>query len=160
MGLLAINAAVFVNIPLRLANLSLGTSVRRKRKGSGDKSDSLTTACLRHQNVGVTGRLIAIVIAIAVAVLALAEIRQHAQVPTAQGQSSAAATRLADSPAPAPKGAAVITAAVNPSATVQTVAIVDSRRQLNRAVPVSTISTPLIAVKFSAGKPRSFPLLI
>ena len=111
-----------------------------------------------HQNVVVRGRLVAIMIALAV--LALAEIRHDRQAPAAPDQGSAAATRLMDLPGPAPEAPAIITAAVNASATVQTILFVESRRELNPALTVSTASPHLTVVTFSAGKPRSFPLLI
>jgi len=111
-----------------------------------------------HQNVGVRGRLIAIVITLAV--LAFAEIRYDAQAPTPQRQSNAASGQLADPPAPEPDVPAIITAAVSTSATVQTVLVVGSRRQLSPTLSVFTVSRHLPVVAHSTGKPRFFPLLI
>jgi hypothetical protein len=111
-----------------------------------------------HQNVGVRGRLIAIVIALAV--LAVAEIRYDDQAPTAQRQSNAASGQLADPPAPEPDVPAIITAAVSTSATVQTVLVAASRRQLSPALGVFTLSRHLPVVAHNTRKPRLFPLLI
>ena len=111
-----------------------------------------------HHNVGVRGRLIAIVIVLAV--LAFAEIRSDDQAPTAQRQSNAASGQLADPPAPEPDLPAIITAAVSTSATFQTVLVVESRRQLSPALSVFTLSPHLPVIAHSAGKPRFFPLLI
>jgi hypothetical protein len=90
--------------------------------------------------------------------LAFAEIRHDGQAPAPL--SHAAAGQLADPPAAAPEAPAIITAPVSTSATVQTVLIVESRRELNPALSVSTVSPHLPVVTFSAGKPRFFPLLI
>jgi hypothetical protein len=106
----------------------------------------------------VRGCLIAIVIALAV--LAFAEIRYDDQAPTAQRQSNAASGQLADTPAPDPDLPAIITAAVSTSATVQTVLVIESRRQLSPALSVFTVSRHLQVVAHSTGKPRFFPLLI
>jgi hypothetical protein len=111
-----------------------------------------------HQNVGVRGRLIAIVIALAV--LAFAESRYDDQASTAQRQSNAASGQLADPPAPEPDVPAIITAAVSTSATVRTVFVVESRHQLSPALSACTASRPLPVVAHSTGQPRSFPLLI
>jgi hypothetical protein len=111
-----------------------------------------------HQNVGVRGRLIAIVIALAV--LAFAEIRYDDQATTAQRQSNAASGQLADPPAPEPDVPAIVIAAVSTSATVQTVLVIESRRQLSPALSVFTVSPPLPVVAHSTEKPRFFPLLI
>jgi hypothetical protein len=111
-----------------------------------------------HQNVGVRGRLITI--AIALAVLAFAEIRHADQAPGAQRQSNAVAGQLADPPAPEPDVPAMIIAAVNTSATVQTVLVVESTRQLRPALSLFTVSPRLPVVAHSTGKPRFFPLLI
>lgn len=111
-----------------------------------------------HQNVGVRGCLIAI--AIALAVLALAEIRGDAQAPTPQRQSNCASVQLADPPAPEPVVPPIMTAAVSTSATVQTVLVVASRRQLSPALSVFTGSRHQPLVAHSADKPRFFPLLI
>jgi hypothetical protein len=111
-----------------------------------------------HQNVCVMGRLIAIVIALAI--LAFAEIRYDAQAPTAQRQRDAVSGQLADPPAPEPDVPAIITASVSTSATVQTVLLVESRRQLSPAVSVFIVSRHLPVVAHSTGKPRFFPLLI
>ena len=110
-----------------------------------------------HQNLGVRGRLIAIVIALAV--LAFAEIRYDAQAPT-QRQSNHASGQLAGPPAPEPDLPAIVTAAVSTSATVQTVLVIESRRQLSPALSVFTVSPHLPVVAHSTGKPRFFPLLI
>ena len=116
-------------------------------------------ACLSpYQNVGVRGRLIAIVIVLAV--LAFAEIRYDAQAPTAQRQSNAASGQLADPPVPEPDPPATITAAVSTSAAVQTVLVIESRRQLSPALSVFTVSRHLQVVAHGTAKPRSFPLLI
>jgi hypothetical protein len=111
-----------------------------------------------HQNVGVTGRLIAIVIALSV--LAFAEIRYDDQALTVQRQSNAASGQHADPPAPEADVPAIVTAAVSTSATVQTVLVIESRRQLSPALSVSTVGPHLPVVARSAGKPRFFPLLI
>ena len=111
-----------------------------------------------HQNVGVRGRLIAIVIALAV--LAFAEIRYDDQAGTAQRQSSAASGQLANPPAPEPDVPAIVAAAVSTSATVQTVLVIEPRRQLSPALSVFTVSPHLPVVAHSTDKPRFFPLLI
>jgi hypothetical protein len=111
-----------------------------------------------HQNIGVSGRLIAV--AIALAVLAFAEIRYDGQASTAQGQNNAASGQLADPPTPEPEVPAIITAAVSTSATVQTLLLVESRRELSPAFSVVTVSPHLPVVARSTGKPRFFPLLI
>jgi hypothetical protein len=139
--------------------LTLGIDLR----GALDRGVELTICLLDarlspHQNVGVSGRLIAIVIALAV--LALAEIHQADQAPRAQRQSNAAAGQLADPPGPEPDVPAIVTAAVNTSATVQTVLVVESTRQLHPVLSVFTVSPRLPVVAHSTGKPRFFPLLI
>jgi voltage-gated potassium channel Kch len=106
----------------------------------------------------VRGRLITI--AIALPVLAFAVIRHADQAPTAQRQSNAAAGQLADPRAPEPDVPAIITAAVNTSATVQTVLVVGSSRQLRPALSVFAVSPHLPVVARSTDKPRFFPLLI
>jgi len=111
-----------------------------------------------HQNVGVRGRLIAIVIALAV--LAFAETRSDDQAPTVQGQSNAASGQLADPPTPEPNVPAIVTAAVSTSATVQTILVIESRRELSPALSVFTVSPRLPLVAHSTGKSRFFPLLI
>jgi hypothetical protein len=111
-----------------------------------------------QQNVGVRGRLIAIMIALAV--LAFAEIRNDDQAPTAQRHSDAASGQVGDQPAPEPDLPAIITAAVNTSATVQTVLVVESSRQLRPALSVFTVSPRLPVIAHSTDKPHSFPLLI
>ena len=110
-----------------------------------------------HQNVGVRGRLIAIVIALAV--LAFADIC-YEQASTSQPQSNAASGQLADPPAPEPALPANITAAVGTSATVRTVFVVESKHQLSPALSALTVGRPLPVVAHSTGRPRSFPLLI
>jgi hypothetical protein len=110
-----------------------------------------------HQNVGVRGRLIAI--AISLVVLAFAEIRYDAQALT-QHQSNAASGQLADPPAPEPDVPAIITAAVSTSATVQTLLVVESRRQVRPALSISTVSLRLPVVVHITDKPRFIPLLI
>jgi hypothetical protein len=117
----------------------------------------LDAACVRDENVAVRGRLIVIVMALAV--LALAEIRYDAQVPTGQQQSNASG-QLANPAGPEPDGSAIITAAVSTSATVQTVIVVESRRQLSQALSVFKASGHLPVVAHSTGHPRFFPLLI
>ena len=111
-----------------------------------------------HQNVGVRRRLIAIVIVFAV--FAVAEIRHDDQAPTLQRQRNAAPGQLADPPAPEPDVPPIITAAVSTSATVQTVLVVESRRQLSPAYSVFTATRHLPVVTHSTGKPRFLPLLI
>jgi hypothetical protein len=111
-----------------------------------------------HQNVAVRGRLIAIMIALAV--LAFAEIRNDDQAPTAQRHSDAASGQVGDQPAPEPDVPAIITTAVNTSATVQTVLVVESTRQLRPALSVFTVGPHLPVGARSTGKPRFFPLLI
>lgn len=111
-----------------------------------------------HQNVGVRGRLIAIVIALAV--LAFAEIRYDHLASTAQRQNNTASCQLADPPAPEPDLPAIITAAVGPSATVRTVFVVESRHQLAPALGAFTVSRPLPVVAHRTLQRRSFPLLI
>jgi hypothetical protein len=54
----------------------------------------------------------------------------------------------------------MIIAAVNISATVQTVVVVESTRQLRPALSVFTVSPRLPVVAHSTDKPRFFPLLI
>lgn len=97
---------------------------------------------------------------IALSVLAFAEIRYDDQAPTAQRQSNAASGQLADPPAPEPDVPAIITAGVSTSATVQTVLVFESRRQLSPALSIFTVSPHLPVVPHSTGKPRFFPLLI
>jgi hypothetical protein len=97
---------------------------------------------------------------IVLAVLAFAEIRNDDQAPTAQLQSNAASGQLADPSAPEPDVPAIITAAVSTSATVQTVLVVESRRQLSPALSAFTVSRHLPVVPHSTGEPRFFPLLI
>ena len=111
-----------------------------------------------HQNVGVRGRLVAIVIALAV--LAFAEIRDDDRASTAQRQSDAASGQLAHPPAPVPDPPAIITAAVSTSVTVRTVFVVESRHQLGPALGACTLARLLPVVAHDTGKPRSFPLLI
>ena len=111
-----------------------------------------------HQNVGVRGRLVAIMIALAV--LAFAEIRHDDPARMAERQSDAAFGQLADPPAPERDVPAIITAAVGTSATVQTVLVVESRRHLRPALSVFTLSPRLPVVAHSTDKPRFFPLLI
>lgn len=111
-----------------------------------------------HQNVGVRGRLIAIMIALAI--LAFAKIGNDDQTPTAQRHSNAASVQVGDQPAPEPDVPAIITAAVNTSATVQTVLVVESSRQLRPALSVFTVSPRLPVIAQSTDKPRFFPLLI
>jgi hypothetical protein len=111
-----------------------------------------------HKNVGVRGRLVAIVIALAV--LAFAEIRSDDQASTAQRQGSAASGQLADPPTPEPDAPAFITAAVSTSVTVRTALVVESRHQLSPGVGAFTVSRPLPVVPHRTGQPRSFPLLI
>lgn len=139
--------------------MKLGIDLR----GALDRGVELTICLLDaslspHQNVGVRGRLIAIVIALAV--LGFAEIRFDDQAPTTQGQTNAATGQLADTPAPESDVPAIMTAAVSTSATVQTLLIVESSRQLNSALSVFTVSPRLPIVAHSTGKPRFFPLLI
>ena len=110
-----------------------------------------------HKNVGVRGRLIALVIALAV--LAFAEIRYDDQAPTTQRQSNASG-QLASPPAPEPDVPAIVTAAVSTSATVQTVLVIESRCPLSPALSVFTVSPHLPFVAHSSDKPRFFPLLI
>ena len=100
--------------------------------------------------------LIAIVIALAV--LAGAEIRFDDQ--TLRAQSRAASSQLADPVAPEPDVPAILTAAMNTSATVQTVLVVGSRHQLTPAISVFTVSPHLPVIPHSTGKPRFVPLLI
>ena len=97
---------------------------------------------------------------IALAVLAFAEIRYDDRAPTAQRQSNTGSGQLADQPAPEPDVPAILTAAVSASATVQTVLLAESRRQLSPALSVCTVSPHLPVVAHSTGKPRFFPLLI
>lgn len=111
-----------------------------------------------HQNVGVRTRLIAIVIVLAV--FAAAEIRHDDQPSTLQLQRNAASGQLADPPAPEPDVPPIIAAAVSTSATVQTVLVVESRRQLRPAYSLFTVSRHLLVVAHSTGKPRFLPLLI
>jgi hypothetical protein len=111
-----------------------------------------------HQNVRVRGRLVAIMIALAV--LALAGIRNDDQAPTAQRHSAVASGQIGNQPAPEPDGPAIIPAAVNTSATIQTVLVVGSHHQLRPASSVFTVRLRLPVVAPSADKPRFFPLLI
>lgn len=104
------------------------------------------------------GRLVAIVIALAV--LAFVASRHDGQAPAAQGRSNPAAGQLADPPAPEPDLPAIITAAASISVTVQTVLVIESRRQLSPALSVFRVSPHLSVVAHSTGKPRFFPLLI
>lgn len=97
---------------------------------------------------------------IALAVLAFAEIGNDNQAPTAQRHSHAASVEVGDQPAPEPAVPAIITAAVNTSATVQTVLVVESSRQLRPALSVFTVSSRLPVIAHSTDKPRFFPLLI
>lgn len=97
---------------------------------------------------------------IALAVLAFAEFRDDNQAATAQRQSIAASGQLADPPAPEPDLPAIISAAVSTSATVQTVPLVESRRQLGLPLGVFAVSHPPPVVASRTAKPRSFPLLI
>jgi hypothetical protein len=133
-----------------------GESTRRAR--------DCGTSCLidarlfPHQNAGVRGRLIALVIAMAV--LAFAEFRDDNQAPTAQRQSIAASGQLADPPAPEPDPPAIISAAVSSSTTVQTVPLVEARRQLGQPLSVFAVRYHPPVVACRTAKPRSFPLLI
>ena len=111
-----------------------------------------------HQNAGVRGRLIALVLALAV--LAFAEFRNDNQAPTAQRQSIAASGQLADPPAPEPELPAIVSAAVSTSATVQSVPLVESKRQLGLPFSVFAVSHPSPVVACRTAKPRFFPLLI
>ena len=119
---------------------------------------SLTPACLRNENVGVRRRLVGIVILLAV--LAFAKIRYDDQAPTAQRQSHAASAPLAGPAAPEPDVPAIITAAVSTSATLQTILVGESSRQLSPTPRVFTLRRPLPVLAHSPGKPRVFPLLI
>ena len=109
-----------------------------------------------HQNVGVRRRLIAIMIALAI--LAFAEIGNDDQAPTTQRHSAAASGQFGDQPAPEPDVPAILTAAVNTSATIQTVLVVESSRQLRAALGVFTVRPRPPVVAHSTDKPRFFPL--
>ena len=113
-----------------------------------------------QQNVGVRGRLIAIAIVLALAALAFAEIRYDDGAPTALGPSNASSGQLSAPPAPEPEVPAILTAAPSTSATVQTVLVIESRRQLSPAFSVFKVSPHLQVVTHSTGKPRVIPLLI
>ena len=146
-------------------------SVSRRRSADPASARSIVrppcsaacSACLDarlspRQNVGVRGCLIAIVIALSV--LAFAEIRYDDRAPTAQRKSNVASGQLAGPPAPEHDVPAIISAAASTSATVQTVLVVESRRQLSPALSVFTVSRHLPVVAHSTGKPRFVPLLI
>jgi hypothetical protein len=118
-------------------------------------------ACLPpYQNVRVRGRLIAIMIPLAI--LAFAEIGNddQAQAATAMRHSVAESGQAGEQPAPKPDVPAILTAAVNTSATIQTMGIVGSSRQLRPAIGTFTVRPRPPLVAHSTDKPRIFPLLI
>lgn len=97
---------------------------------------------------------------IGLGILACAEIRYEPQAPAAARESQAASASLGTPPAPESDFPVIMTAAASTSATIQTVLVIQSRRQLSPPLSAFIVSPHLPAVTYSTGKPRFLPLLI